>query len=83
MKKLPVLVCVILALLSAVIAAIYFSKTAGALPHFFLGYTKNSDHKHIKHGVAFIGLAVAFLLGAWMVSGQNEKPKSASPDQLA
>jgi hypothetical protein len=71
MKKLSVAVLIILAIASAIVAAIYFSKTAGTIPHFFLGYTKGSNHKHVKHGVAFAGLAVVLLLGAWMVSGQS------------
>jgi hypothetical protein len=71
MKKLLVIVLVILAILSAVVAVVYFTKTAGNLPHFYLGYTKGSSHKHLKHGVVFAVLAVLLLLGAWMVSGQS------------
>jgi hypothetical protein len=71
MKKLPVTVLVILAILSALVAYVYFSKTAGTLPHFYLGYTQGSSHKHVKHGIVFAGLAVAFLLGAWIMSGQS------------
>jgi len=72
MKKLYSTILVILAILSAIIGIMYFTKTSGNLPHFFLGYTKGSAHKHAKHGVAFIGLAVVFLLGTWMISGQKE-----------
>ena len=78
MKKLSVMGLVLLAIISAIVAVIYFSKTAGTLPHFFLGYTQGSDHKHLKHGIAFTGLAVVLLLGAWMISGQSthqEVPK--------
>lgn len=71
MKKLLVTVLIILAILSAVVSVVYFTKTAGALPHFYPGYTKGSTHKHLKHGVVFAGLAVVLLLGAWMTSGQS------------
>jgi len=73
MKKLSVFACVILAVLSVLVAFVYFSKTAGALPHFFLGYARGSSHKHTKHGIAFVGLAVVFLLGAWMLSGRSSE----------
>jgi amino acid permease len=69
MKKLQVGVLVLLAILSVAVAIVYFSKTAGSLPHFFPGYAHGSAHKHVKHGLAFIGLTVVFLLGAWMLGG--------------
>ncbi|HVA11530.1 MAG TPA: hypothetical protein VNG32_05215 [Candidatus Dormibacteraeota bacterium] len=72
MKKLLVVGLVILAILSAVVAAVYFTKTAGNLPHFYPGYLQGSPHKHTKHGVAFAGLAIVFLVGAWMASGQSK-----------
>lgn len=72
MKKLSALILVILAIISAIAAIIYFTKTAGNLPHFFLGYTKDSTHKHTTHGIAFGALAVVLLIGAWMVTGRSE-----------
>jgi len=71
MKKLLMLIGVVLAIISAIVAVIYFSKTAGALPHFFPGYDKGSVTKHVKHGLAFVGLAIVLLIGSWMVSGQK------------
>jgi hypothetical protein len=72
MKKLLALILVVLAILSAIAAVIYFTKTAGNLPQFFLGYAKNSTHKHTTHGIAFSVLAIVLLIGAWMVSGRSE-----------
>jgi hypothetical protein len=71
MKKLLVIVLVILAILSAIVAVVYFTKTAGNLPHFYPGYTKGSAHKHLKHGVVFAGLAIELLLGSRMASGNK------------
>ncbi len=64
--------------MSVVIAYFYFTKTAGSLPHFFPGYTQGSAHKHTKHGLAFIGLAVVFIIGAWMVSGDKGVSSSST-----
>jgi amino acid permease len=78
MKQVSVVICVLLAIASAVLAVVYFSKTAGSLPHFLPGYAQGSGHKHLKHGIACAGLAVVFLLGAWMASGQSGR-QSATP----
>jgi hypothetical protein len=81
MKKLLVIGLVVLAILSAIVAVVYFTKTAGNLPHFYLGYAKGSTHKHLKHGVVFSVLAILLLLGAWMVSGgQASKSPSSSKE---
>ena len=72
MKKLAAFILILLAILSAIVAVIYFTKTAGNLPHFFLGYTKNASYKHDKHGIAFSVLAIVLLIGAWMVSGRSK-----------
>jgi len=73
MKKLLTPALVILGIISLIVAFIYFSETAGSLPHYFLGYAKDSAHKHTKHGVAFVGLALILFVGAWMTTGQPKK----------
>jgi hypothetical protein len=78
MKKLLVTGLVVLAILSGVVAVVYFTKTAGNLPHFYLGYAKGSTHKHLKHGVVFGVLAILLLLGAWMVSGHLSEESSVA-----
>ena len=83
MKKLLTALLVILAIVSAVVAVVYFTKTAGNLPHFYLGYLKGSTHKHIKHGVVFAVLAVVLLLGAWMVSGSKEAGKTKKQENVS
>jgi hypothetical protein len=84
MKKLSVVVLALLAALSAGTAYVYFTKDAGSLPHFFPGYLAGSVHKHVKHGVAFVALAVVFLIGAWMMSGpQKESTKPNSQKNTA
>lgn len=78
MKKIYVWLLGIATVLSLVIAIIYFSKPAGALPHFFPGYSLGSSHKHTKHGLIFIALSIVLALAAWMVSGPKEIPASSS-----
>jgi hypothetical protein len=75
-KKLPATIFIVLGIASLIVSFMYFTKTAGSLPHFFLGYSKGSTHKHIKHAFAFIVLALVLFLGAWMVSGPTTTDKS-------
>lgn len=78
MKKPAVTVLMILAVLSLIVSVMYFTENAGNLPHFFLGYAAYSAHKHTKHAVAFLVLAIVFVLGAWMLSGQDSGKRPAS-----
>jgi predicted permease len=81
MKKLGVIGLIILGIVSGIVAVVYMTQTAGNLPHFYPGYLAGSSHMHYKHGFAFIGLAVLFFLGAWMLSGQKEKtPKKSEKE---
>lgn len=57
--------CILAALLLAVIAFVYFSRTASDLPSFFPGHLAGSSKHHTKHGVAFVGLAVLAVIGVW------------------
>lgn len=81
MKKTSAIILVILAIAAAVMAYVYFTKTAGNLPHFFPGYSQSSSHKHTKHGVAFASLAVVLLIGAWMVSGKSSDKDQSTPTE--
>jgi hypothetical protein len=78
MKKLLMVALVILAIISGIVSVVYFTHTAGNLPHFYPGYTAGSTHTHTKHGIVFAGLAVVLLLGAWMVSGSSADTSKAT-----
>ena len=54
-----------------IIAVVYFTTSAGNLPAFFPGHQAHSAHKHMKHGLAFIGLAVAGLFAAWFTTAPS------------
>ncbi|MDQ1376055.1 MAG: hypothetical protein QOE15_228 [Acidimicrobiaceae bacterium] len=58
-----------------IVAFMYFTKTADALPSFFPGHTAGSTHKHVKHGIAAIGLACLAAIGAWFSSAPGAGAK--------
>jgi len=51
-----------------VIAVVYVTTAASDLPGFFPGHQAGSPHKHVKHGLAFVGLALVALAAAWFTS---------------
>jgi hypothetical protein len=48
----------------------YWVTPAGSLPSFFPGHLAGSAHKHMKHGLAALIVAIVCFLGAWMLSGK-------------
>jgi hypothetical protein len=52
------LIAIILGLLCAAAAVMYFIMPAGALPSFFPGYEAGSTVTHLKHGLAAAVAAV-------------------------
>ena len=66
-----------LAAVFAVVAVIYFTQTADALPSFFPGHKTGDSHHHTKHGLAAAIVALLCLAGAWM-SGGRKTPAAAS-----
>lgn len=61
----------ILGLVLIVVAVIYLTKSAEQLPSFFPGHQAGSAHKHSKHGLAALILAVLSFLGAWFSLGSR------------
>jgi hypothetical protein len=64
-------VLLLVAVVLVVIAILYFTQTANGLPSFFPGHTAGSTHKHVKHGIAALGLACLAAIGAWFSSAPN------------
>jgi hypothetical protein len=57
---------IVLGLILAVVAVVYFVVPAGALPGFFPGFEAGSDHIHTKHGLASaVGAVVLLGIGWW------------------
>ena len=67
---------VIVGVLLLGIAALYFTHTSGTLPSFFPGYVAGSAHKHAKHGILALALAIVAFLVAWFQSG----PRATAPN---
>jgi hypothetical protein len=62
---------VLVAVVCVVVAVVYLTTAAGNLPGFFPGHQAHSAHKHTKHALAFFGLAVVALIGAWFTTGPD------------
>ena len=58
---------IVLALLLAVLAVVYFVVPAGSLPSFFPGFEPGSARVHVKHGVAALAAAIVLFGIAWFV----------------
>ena len=63
---------VLLAVVLAVVAGVYFAESAGNLPSFFPGHQAGSSHHHTKHGLAAAIVALLALIGAWLSSGKKK-----------
>ena len=57
---------IVLGLILAAIAVVYFVVPADALPSFLPGYEAGSTRVHVKHGVvSAVGAVVLFGVGWW------------------
>ena len=77
MKKMMVPILIIAGLIFLALAIYYWVTPAGSLPHGFPGYEAGSAHKHLKHGLAALILAVGAGVWAWFSSGK----KPTSPEE--
>jgi hypothetical protein len=58
-------VAIILGLVFAIIAVVYWVLPAGSLPAFFPGFEAGSSHIHVKHGIAAAVVAIVLFALAW------------------
>lgn len=56
---------VVVGVLLLVVAVVYWTKTADALPGFFPGHEAGSPHHHVKHGIAAVVVALGLFAFAW------------------
>ncbi|MFL5031878.1 MAG: hypothetical protein ACJ8E1_18570 [Xanthobacteraceae bacterium] len=59
------IIAIILALVFAIIAVVYWVLPAGSLPTFFPGFEAGSSHIHLKHGIAAAVVAIILFALAW------------------
>ena len=58
-------VLVAVGIVLVVVAVVYFTVPASDLPSVVPGHQAHSNHHHVKHGIAMLGLAVVAWIGAW------------------
>lgn len=73
-KKVLMMIAVLLGIIFLVLAFLYFTKPANALPSFVPGYDASLTTIHTKHGIGMVILAFGSFAFAWFKSGK----KSAS-----
>ena len=62
------IVAIVLGVVFALLAVVYWVLPAGSLPGFLPGYEAGSDHIHLKHGIAAAIVAVLLFGFAWYQS---------------
>jgi len=60
-------VAIVLAVIFAAIAVVYFVVPAGSLPSFFPGFEPGSARVHVKHGIASLAVAIVLFGIGWFV----------------
>jgi hypothetical protein len=64
----------VLGVVLIIVAVMYFTKTANALPSFFPGHEAGKygmRHHHTKHGILALVLGILALIGAWITAGRR------------
>jgi hypothetical protein len=59
------MIAYLLAIICAIAAVMYFTRTAGQLPSFMPGYLAGSDHVHMTHAIAAAVAAVVLFGVGW------------------
>jgi len=63
---------IVLAVIFAVVAVVYFVVPAGSLPSFFPGFEAGSPRIHVKHGVVSLAVAIV-LFGIGWFAGRSPR----------
>ena len=71
-------VLLVLGVICAGVAVVYWTQPANALPSFFPGADTALTAKHTKHGIAALGLGVVLFIGAWMTTGSKKDSSTAA-----
>lgn len=61
----------VIGVLLLVLAGVYWTHAAGALPSFLPGYEAGSTHTHFKHGLGLLIIALALFAFAWFRTGRR------------
>jgi hypothetical protein len=53
------------------LAIVYWAEPAGSLPSWLPGHEAGSGHRHVKHGIASLLVALALFVFAWFQTGEK------------
>ena len=73
MKRAGALIAVLLGILFIILAFIYWTTPANALPSFLPGYDPAMAAVHFKHGLASLILAALLFIYAWFATGKKKR----------
>jgi hypothetical protein len=76
-NRILVWLAVIVGLLLIAVAIVYWIEPAKSLPSFFPGHESDSDHHHVKHGIAAFLVGLACLAYAWFQTGSGRSSREA------
>ncbi len=68
-KQIGAAIAVVLGVVFLIVAVLYFTQAASALPGFLPGYKAGDLTHHTKHGVLAIALAVVCFVAARFING--------------
>jgi hypothetical protein len=71
MKKLLAALALVLGIVFVVLAFVYWTTPASALPSFFPGYDPTMAGVHFKHGLASLILAILLFIYTWFATGKK------------
>ncbi len=71
MKKTLLAIFIILGIAFLALGIYYLVTPAGSLAHYLPGYSAGSSHKHLKHGLASIIVALGFWVLSWFYSAKK------------
>lgn len=72
MNKAILWIAGIIGVLFLILAFIYWTTPAGALPPYLPGYVPGEAHIHFKHGLGAIIVAVALFIFVWFKTGPKQ-----------
>lgn len=70
-KKAVIAIAYLIGIIFIVIAIVYWTTPAGALPTFMPGYLTDDSTIHVKHGIASFILGLGVFAYAWFRAGKR------------
>jgi hypothetical protein len=71
-------VLLVLGVVFVALGIMYFATSARDLPNFVPGHQSGATKRHVKHGLAMLGLAALALIGAWFTTSPDSDSHAPS-----